>query len=677
MFKTPFNHASLLRTLRGIESERLTWFSLRVTESVEETRLSLTFAAEPLQICLSNLLAHDLSVDTDYQLDALEIQKGLLQLTKALQFCHNDAKLVHGNVTPSALFITPEGDWKLGGFGFCTYLQYSNDETAQVTYFEHDSNLPPSCQQNLDYAAPEFVLDSHRCFEGDLFALGCLIYAVFNSGKALLKTRNNLLTYRNAVARLNTLPLDNTPKPFEALVRKLTARQPSERPSANAIESSPAFDNLLVKTMRFLETLAGHPPEHKVNFFLGLRDILPQFPERLLLKKILPALLEETKATELLPHTLPNIVFITDRLTVLEFSELAAPALRLAYAVKGPPPVLASLLDCLVPLIPKMSVAEFKDHFLPCVYASLESQDSTLQDKALRTIPALVDQLDYAVVKNSLYPRIQALYARTNLLTIKVGVLECFHALLKILDKAIISEKLLPLLQNTRTKEPGVQLAMLAIYQALGLKYLDSEAVACKILPELWKLSINPHFNLTQFQRLMASINLLSQKLQKDLSDKIRASGNLDHPVLQNASVKSPAPLDFKMLVNGSSKEAGSIKTVPPATQLVTKPEANLSNLAFKASSSKASDTVGWEDMFKQEACHNQPSNSVLLPKPQFQNGLHPLQSSQQSPNPTTKIVKPTRPMILRPPETPHPSLAQIGRSSYRCAIGAMEQLMG
>lgn len=48
-----------------------------------------------------------------------------------------------------------------------------------------------------------------------MFSLGCLIYAVFNSGKTLLKTRNNLLTYRNQAERLSTLPLDDTPQYFE------------------------------------------------------------------------------------------------------------------------------------------------------------------------------------------------------------------------------------------------------------------------------------------------------------------------------------------------------------------------------------------------------------------------------------------------------------------------------
>lgn len=39
------------------------------------------------------------------ELDEIEIQKGLLQIGKALQFLHESAKLVHSNLTPDAIVI--------------------------------------------------------------------------------------------------------------------------------------------------------------------------------------------------------------------------------------------------------------------------------------------------------------------------------------------------------------------------------------------------------------------------------------------------------------------------------------------------------------------------------------------------------------------------------------------
>ncbi len=41
----------------------------------------------------------------ELEIDELEIQKGLLQISKALEFLHENAGLVHGNLTPDAILI--------------------------------------------------------------------------------------------------------------------------------------------------------------------------------------------------------------------------------------------------------------------------------------------------------------------------------------------------------------------------------------------------------------------------------------------------------------------------------------------------------------------------------------------------------------------------------------------
>lgn len=41
----------------------------------------------------------------ELEIDELEIQKGLLQVSKALEFLHENAGLVHGNLTPESVLI--------------------------------------------------------------------------------------------------------------------------------------------------------------------------------------------------------------------------------------------------------------------------------------------------------------------------------------------------------------------------------------------------------------------------------------------------------------------------------------------------------------------------------------------------------------------------------------------
>lgn len=101
---------------------------LELVEPVEETRGGgLQFVTEAVTASLSGLLQEKddqersgpggrssryVTEDADgvrrrreIEIDELEIQKGLLQISKALEFLHDNAGLVHGNLTPDAVLI--------------------------------------------------------------------------------------------------------------------------------------------------------------------------------------------------------------------------------------------------------------------------------------------------------------------------------------------------------------------------------------------------------------------------------------------------------------------------------------------------------------------------------------------------------------------------------------------
>lgn len=102
---------------------------LELTEPVEDTRGGgLQFATEPVTASLAGLLQEKDEEERaagvggrssryvtdngegqrrrrDIEIDELEIQKGLLQISKALEFLHENAGLVHGNLTPDAIYI--------------------------------------------------------------------------------------------------------------------------------------------------------------------------------------------------------------------------------------------------------------------------------------------------------------------------------------------------------------------------------------------------------------------------------------------------------------------------------------------------------------------------------------------------------------------------------------------
>ena len=88
-----------------------------MVEPLEETRSELTFVTERITSSLQSLLSSTNKnrdrpgrppsgqIDSEIDLDEVEIQKGVLQIAKGLSFLHQQAKTVHLNLSPDAIII--------------------------------------------------------------------------------------------------------------------------------------------------------------------------------------------------------------------------------------------------------------------------------------------------------------------------------------------------------------------------------------------------------------------------------------------------------------------------------------------------------------------------------------------------------------------------------------------
>ncbi|KAI9497376.1 hypothetical protein BDB00DRAFT_920721 [Zychaea mexicana] len=510
--------------------------------------------------------------DTAYEIDELEIQKGLSQVGKGMQFL-NDAKVVHHNLTPDSIFVNAKGDWKIGGLGFGVFLNNPSEHDTSSIY-DFNDYLPEQCQINLDYAAPEFILDNEVTLANDMFSLGCLAYSIHNKGVPLLHTFNNLRTYERKVQSLNSTDYRNMPPHFQDVIRSLLARYPSQRITAEEFQKSKYFDNILVSTMKFLESFPEKTREEKSQFMKGLARVLNQFPERVLKRKILPQLLEELKNHQLLPYTIPNVFAIVEQLNQREFCELVLPSLKPVFNVRDPPQNMIVLLEKLDILQQKTPRETFRDDVMPLVYAALEAPTPLVQEKAMRIVPALAESLDYTTVKNAVFPRVQALFVQTTVLSVKVSTLICFHSMIKVIDKYTMQEKLVPLLKNIKTKEPAVMLSTLAVYDELG-KHLDKEIIATEILPQLWRMSFGPLLNLEQFRKFMKTIRELTNRVEeahtrhlqevKSLEDQTKSVSAKSSPMNGNATLGGgDEDVSFEALVQG--RAAAAAAETPTAT---------------------------------------------------------------------------------------------------------------
>jgi SCY1-like protein 2 len=193
---------------------------------------------------------------------------------------------------------------------------------------------------NLDYCSPDFVLDSNLNIAADMFSLGLLIIALYNSPHTSpLETNSSITTYRRLFASSSTIPsasngfLSSRPLPKDlttSVLPRLITRRPAQRMTAKEFQQSAYFDNILISTIRFLDSLPAKTPNEKAQFMRGLSRVLPSFPKSVLDKKVLPALLEEMKDRDLLSLILQNVFKIIELLPSARrpFTEKIMPRLK-------------------------------------------------------------------------------------------------------------------------------------------------------------------------------------------------------------------------------------------------------------------------------------------------------------------------------------------------------------
>ncbi|CAD0107182.1 unnamed protein product [Aureobasidium uvarum] len=593
---------------------------LELAEPVEETRSGgLMFATEQVTVSLAALLAEKDDQERsgrnagrgsryvvrgndgqdeirELELDELEIQKGLLQIAKGLDFLHNSAKLVHANLTPDAIFVNAKSDWKISGLAFSTPFSdsVSSPSLSLSEVLNHDARLPPSVQLSLDYTSPDFVLDNNINPSADMFSLGLLIIALYNSPhRSPIETHESLSAYKRAFSSSSSVPnqtnnfLSSVPLPknlSSELLPRLITRRPAQRLNAMEFQQAQYFDNILVSTIRFLDDLPAKTPNEKVQFMRGLAKIMPQFPKSVLERKLLPALLEEMKDRELLAPILLNVFAIIKASPSGKraFTEKVIPRLRDIFLVqsnaKSPAERdttkeagLMIVLENMKVVADNCSGKEFRDDILPIIALGLGSPTHAVVDAALSTLPSVLPALDYTTIKNELFPVIAGVFAHTNSLGIKIRGLEAFCTLCggtaenesvsdgldgvsishdssklgssQVLDKFTIQEKVVPLMKGIKTKEPGVMV-------------VDSDFLAMEALPILWSFSLGPLLDLEQFQAFMTLIKNLSSRIEREHTRKLQELGSSNGAGSARLGAKQPSAFQSGTTTNGGEGTA-------------------------------------------------------------------------------------------------------------------------
>lgn len=308
-FKSRSERDQVLDLLRRGVSQltRLRHPSLLVVEHpLEESRDSLAFATEPVATSLANLTgdrrnAPPLAQDEDTgDLFEMEIKYGLLSLAQGLAFVHNDAKILHRNLCPESVLVSKRGSWKLFGFDFAASAV---DAAAVPLHFPVLRPVVALMSPNADYAAPECLAAGEASdslppatvtLAADMYSMAVLTAALYNKGRPV--TRDG-----GSGAGLADCIMDEETR---RQVQQLLHPDPDMRPDAHRFTSFSMFEDVLIRTLQFLDSLFHWDSVEKCKFYRGLPELLGRMPLRVRLHRVLPCLSRDLSCPDMVPFVL-------------------------------------------------------------------------------------------------------------------------------------------------------------------------------------------------------------------------------------------------------------------------------------------------------------------------------------------------------------------------------------
>ena len=377
-----------IKVLEGM-SERKHPSVVRLVESFEETKKLLAFVTERVACSLADAIGDGTSSLSPAAKSAArrgferyEIARGIVGLCEGLQFVHTIRRRLHLNLAPESIFLSPSGQFKLGGFGFSVDLPSDGSSTTPCPFFQTGARSGFEGAWRLHpvmaFASPEATAPAGSndvyC-ASDMFSLGCLIYQLCRdnprSGR-LITADATPQTHQTFCATLDYPGRINTSSLFpeaQSLVTSLVQLNPIARPTLGNVAINPMFHGNEVTVLRTIDSIPNRNPAEAATFLTSVRSSVPGFPLRVQRDCIMIPLMDSCAAERsgrLWAFALPIVTDVCcklDRRQIVEGVQAKfKPALR-AESVEA----LGSLVAAISLFLEKMEVTFFRSDVIPMV----------------------------------------------------------------------------------------------------------------------------------------------------------------------------------------------------------------------------------------------------------------------------------------------------------------------
>lgn len=170
-----------------------------------------------LEYCTRKSLVHVLK--NRKLLTEPEVRYFMLQFLEGVDYIHRKG-IIHRDLKLGNLFLTENMELKIGDFGLATH--YETEKNTKVTV----CGTP-------NYIAPEVLNMEGHYMETDIWAVGCIMYAML-VGQPPFETSTLTETYARIMGNNYSLP-DNISEQAADLIMKMLKNKPTDRPSIEQI----------------------------------------------------------------------------------------------------------------------------------------------------------------------------------------------------------------------------------------------------------------------------------------------------------------------------------------------------------------------------------------------------------------------------------------------------------
>ena len=327
-------------------------------------------------------------------LSPVERLNGLQQLSTAIQFLHDNAKLIHNCINPWNIYITPSGQWKVAGFYYAAYMQYSADQIQTQEFNVMNDNM------HIEYCSPEFVLNQQVAIENDYFSFGMIL--AFLNDYPPTPSDGNLLSYKhfnnNLISWYPKLPTN-----IQHLVQQTTNAQMIRQSHLMVIKDTLFTDNVALQCLNTFDSIDGISLIEKAKFFKALQNeaILSQFPTDVIINKCFPILVNQIKDPQLSVFIIPVIFNILDKYGHANDIELLLPSFTSICTPVYPASARIGFLKHFLVLGKSARPYFYKQNLIPLLFSCLECNEEETNAHVFQLLLNLdlVKLIDYTVLK--------------------------------------------------------------------------------------------------------------------------------------------------------------------------------------------------------------------------------------------------------------------------------------